>query len=184
MVTTTTNPTLFLASGAPAISAAGTLTYTVAPDLYGSATVTVVLRDDGGTATGGADASAPQGFTVTITAVNDAPTAVAQSYTAQTNLRRTIAAPGLLAGAADDPDISGNPGYTPTLTVGTVSATTPAGGAITNLNPATGAFDFDPPPDVTGNVTFTYTVCDTGDPAPGRCSAPATVTVAVSGAGT
>ena len=31
VVTTTTNPTLFLASGAPAISAAGTLTYTAAP---------------------------------------------------------------------------------------------------------------------------------------------------------
>ena len=74
----------------------------------------------------------------------------------------------------------GNPGYTPTLTVGTVSATTPAGGTVTVLDAATGAFEFAPPPGVTGNVTFTYTVCDTGDPAPGRCSAPATVTVAVS----
>jgi hypothetical protein len=63
--------------------------------------------------------------------------------------------------------------------VGTVSATTPAGGTVTVLDPATGAFVFDPPPGVTGAVTFTYTVCDTGDPAPGRCSTPATVTVAV-----
>jgi hypothetical protein len=180
-VTGNTNPALFVGGAAPAISPKGTLTYTAAPDLHGSATVTVVLRDDGGTADGGANESAPQTVTVTVTAVNDAPTAVAQSYTAQTNMRRTIAAPGLLEGAADDPDESGSPGYTPTLSVGTVGATTPAGGTITNLNPATGAFDFDPPPGVTGNVTFTYTVCDTGDPAPGLCSAPATVAVAVSG---
>ena len=180
-VTGNTNPALFVSGAAPAISPTGTLTYTAAPDLHGSATVTVVLRDDGGTANGGANELAPQTFTLTVTAVNDAPTAVAQSYTAQTNMRRTIAAPGLLEGAADDPDVSGNPAYIPTLTVGTVSATTPAGGTITNLNPATGAFDFDPPPGVTGNVTFTYTVCDTGDPAPGLCSAPATVTFAVSG---
>ena len=45
---------------------------------------------------------------------------------------------------------------------------------------AAGTFDFTPPPGVTGNVTFTYTVDDTGCPT-GSTSAPATVTINVSG---
>ena len=57
----------------PAVSPSGTLTYTSAPDANGSATVTVRIHDDGGTANGGVDTSADQTFTITITAVNDAP---------------------------------------------------------------------------------------------------------------
>src|SRR5262249_7767758 len=62
-----------------------------------------------------------------------------------------------------------------------VSATTPPGGVISNVNAATGSFDFDPPLGVTGNVTFTYTVKDTGCPGPGLNSAAVTVTVTVAG---
>ncbi|MEJ2475810.1 MAG: tandem-95 repeat protein, partial [Desulfobacterales bacterium] len=43
----------------------GTLTYT--PVSEGTATVTVVLRDNGGTDRGGVDQSAPQTFTITVT---------------------------------------------------------------------------------------------------------------------
>src|SRR3989442_2958614 len=39
----------------------------------GSATVTVTLSDNGGTANGGVDTSASQTFTITVTPVNDAP---------------------------------------------------------------------------------------------------------------
>src|SRR5205807_3571538 len=42
-----------------------------------------------------------------------------------------------------------------------------------------GAFDFDPPPGATGDVTFTYKVCDTGNPGPGTCSSNATATINV-----
>jgi hypothetical protein len=52
----------------PAINASGTLTFT--PSLLGvgqSPTVTVVAQDNGGTANGGQDQSAPQAFTITIT---------------------------------------------------------------------------------------------------------------------
>ena len=35
--------------------------------------MTVQLHDNGGTANGGVDTSAPQTFTITVTAVNDAP---------------------------------------------------------------------------------------------------------------
>jgi VCBS repeat-containing protein len=53
---------------APQISSDGTLTYTPNPlSAGGTATVTVILHDNGGTDNGGVDASAPQTFTITIT---------------------------------------------------------------------------------------------------------------------
>ncbi len=63
----TNNPALF--SVAPAINAAGDLTYTLVPDANGQATVTVSLHDDGGTANGGVDTSAAQTFV--INAIDD-----------------------------------------------------------------------------------------------------------------
>src|SRR5207245_1222344 len=65
------NTTLF--SAQPAVSASGTLTYTPAANANGSATVTVQVHDTGGTTNGGVDTSAAQTFTITVTAVNDAP---------------------------------------------------------------------------------------------------------------
>ncbi|MBL8793530.1 MAG: Ig-like domain repeat protein, partial [Planctomycetia bacterium] len=50
----------------------GNLTYTLAANANGSATVTVTLSDDGGDD----DTSAEQTFTITVTAVNDAPVTV------------------------------------------------------------------------------------------------------------
>ena len=70
-VTGNTNPGLF--SAGPAISPTGTLTYTPAADANGSANITIVLKDNGGTANGGQDTSAPQTFTITVNAINDAP---------------------------------------------------------------------------------------------------------------
>jgi hypothetical protein len=68
---TNDNPGLF--SAQPQIGPSGTLTYTSAPAAQGLATVTVRALDDGGTALGGDDASAPQAFTITVTEVNDPP---------------------------------------------------------------------------------------------------------------
>jgi gliding motility-associated-like protein len=65
------NTNLF--STQPAVNASGLLTFTPAPDAWGVATVTVVLHDDGGTANGGIDQSAPAIFTITLNPVNDAP---------------------------------------------------------------------------------------------------------------
>ncbi|XQQ05819.1 MAG: beta strand repeat-containing protein [Leptolyngbya sp. IPPAS B-1204] len=62
-----------LFSTQPSIAANGTLTYTPAANASGTATVTVQLQDNGGTANGGVDTSAPQTFSITITAVNQAP---------------------------------------------------------------------------------------------------------------
>src|SRR3989442_10474196 len=70
-VVSTTNTAMF--SVPPAIAANGTLTYTPAPTANGSATVTVQVHDDGGTANGGVDTSAAQTFTISVNAVNNAP---------------------------------------------------------------------------------------------------------------
>src|SRR5207302_3848543 len=70
-VTNNTNPGLF--SSAPSISPAGTLNYTPAANANGSATITVVLKDNGGTGNGGVDTTAAQTFTITVNPVNDAP---------------------------------------------------------------------------------------------------------------
>jgi len=55
-----------LFSAPPALTPAGTLTFALAAGATGTASVTVTLRDDGGTASGGVDASAPQMFTITV----------------------------------------------------------------------------------------------------------------------
>ena len=153
-----------------------------------TATITVTVSVPGGP-------NASDAFVLTVTAVNDAPTAPARSYTAHTNMRISIpAASGLLGGAADANDVAGNPDWTPAFTVGTVNGVAPTGGTITVTipnrgtvtttagGPQAGAFDFDPAPGVTGAVGFTYTVCDSGEGPPATaCSAPATVTFTVSG---
>jgi hypothetical protein len=59
-VTGNTNPPLF--SVAPVINPSGTLTYATANDAVGSATITIVLQDNGG----GTDSSAPQSFTINV----------------------------------------------------------------------------------------------------------------------
>src|SRR6184192_2242029 len=57
----------------PTISPDGTLRYTPAANAYGAASVSVTLKDDGGTANGGVDTSTTQTFAITVNAVNDAP---------------------------------------------------------------------------------------------------------------
>ena len=57
----------------PSANSSGDLSFTPADDANGLATVTISAMDDGGTANGGVDTSAPQTFTITVNAVNDAP---------------------------------------------------------------------------------------------------------------
>ena len=72
---TTTNDALF--TTLPSIDeASGDLTYEAAAGTSGSATVSVVLTDDGGTANGGDDTSATQTFDISVTPPNAVPVAV------------------------------------------------------------------------------------------------------------
>ena len=61
-----TNDTGSLFSVQPAIAPNGTLTYTPAPNAFGTATIRVKLRDNGGTANGGANVSAETVFRIVV----------------------------------------------------------------------------------------------------------------------
>ena len=175
----------FTNNGTSSVTFAGTLTqvnaalanskYQGNQDYNGSDTISLNINDQGNTGTGGA-LQANASITVTVNAVNDAPVAQPKNFLAQANMK--IGLTGFLSGVTDAD--SGVNGCSPTFTLASVSATTPAGGTVTITNAATGTVDFDPPPGATGNVTFTYTVSDNGCPGTAT-SAPATATVNVSG---
>ncbi len=77
-VVTNDNPALFLEQ--PVVDELGTLRFSPAPGSSGTAIVTVVLKDDGGTANNGHDTSDPQQFLITVLPVNHPPVAVAQFF--------------------------------------------------------------------------------------------------------
>ncbi|HOV50655.1 MAG TPA: Ig-like domain-containing protein, partial [Candidatus Cryosericum sp.] len=128
-VTSTTNPALFRV--APAVAPDGTLTFTPAPDANGSATITVILQDNGGTANGGIDTSVPQTFTISVTPVNDAPVVSAPPLVA-TLEDRPVSIFGI---TVTDVDINETPAPNNTVRVTlTVSHGTLSMSALTGLN--------------------------------------------------
>jgi hypothetical protein len=64
IVSGVSNPKLF--SSRPSVDVNGTLRYTTAPHAFGRSTFRVAVQDDGGTAVGGRDTSAPQTFGITV----------------------------------------------------------------------------------------------------------------------
>jgi len=142
---TNDNNGLFTAGGQPTVSASGTLTYTSAANAYGSATVTVSIHDDGGTANGGQDTSATQTFTITITSVNDAPS-VASDPNSQASVQYSdaIASVIITANDIDSPATSlnlGNMTYVYTPTGGTAQSAVnglPSGLSISAPTPTAG----------------------------------------------
>jgi hypothetical protein len=147
----------------------------------GVETITVVTNDQGNTGTGGARTDSDT-IAVTVNAVNDAPTAPAQSFNVQTNMRRTISVALTGAGGPTDPD-TGDGNYTATFTLASVTlpATGCTGCVLENVNLAAGTFDFEPPAGQTGAFTVNYTVTDSGNPTPGLTSATGTLTMNVAG---
>ncbi len=93
----------------PEIAANGTLRFTPAANAFGTATITVRLRDDGGTARGGVDVSPAQTFSIEIRPVNDAPTFTkGQNQLAEMNSGQHIVAPwatGITSGPPNESDI-------------------------------------------------------------------------------
>ena len=100
IVTNVSNPGLFAVQ--PAVDASGILTYTPAADAFGTSTFDVQVQDNGGTANGGVDTSAAQNFTITVNAVNDAPSLNAASYNFNSQLEDDTTQTG------DDIDLSGD----------------------------------------------------------------------------
>ncbi|MBI5773448.1 MAG: cadherin domain-containing protein, partial [Verrucomicrobia bacterium] len=131
------NPAVTYSSG----STTGTLAYTPAASLQGTATITVTATDNGGTANGGVN-SVSQTFTVTVIQVNDAPTldALTSVTVDESAGAQTVSLSGIGTGA---------PNETQTLTFTATSSNT---GLIPNPT-ITYA-----PPSATGTLTYTPAV--------------------------
>ena len=126
-VTNNTNSSLF--SQQPAVAVNGLLTYTPAFNASGSADITIVLRDTGGTANGGVDVTAPQTFTITVNAVNDAPLISFTSFV-QTNQQTPLVFSGANFNGIglSDVDAGSDPvRVTLTATQGTLTLSSTAG---------------------------------------------------------
>ena len=142
----------------PAIAANGTLTYTPAANANGSATVGVRITDTGGTANGGVDESGVQTFTITVTAVNDAPAFTKGSD--QVDLEdagaQTVTpwATGLSAGPADE---AGQ-----TLSFSVTGNTNSALFSVQPAVAANGTLTYTPAANANGSATVSVRIVDTG----------------------
>ena len=119
------------------LNADGSFSYMPAADYHGPDSFTYTASD-------GQTASAPVTVELTVTALNDTPTAVPDAYTTSADNVLTVPAPGLL-GNDSDPD--GDP-LTATL------AAAPASGMVV-LNP-NGSFTYTPNAGFLGTDSFTY----------------------------
>lgn len=169
----TTNDALF--SVLPAIAANGRLTYTPAPHAFGTATVTVQLKDSGGTQSGGQDTSAAQTFTITVTGINDVP-----SFTkgADVTVNEDAGAQTLSGWATA---ISAGPGESSqTLTFLVTTSNDNLFHALPAID-ATGKLTFTPAANASGSATVTVRIKDSGGTEGGGLdtSAPQTFTITV-----
>ena len=138
----------------------GDLTYTPAPGTAGTAHVSVVLIDGGGTANGGLDTSIAQTFDITVVPTSDPPTAQDDSATTDEDVPITIDV------LANDSDPENDP-----LTVINVDTATTLGSVV--IDPA-GTLTYTPVPNFSGIDSFAYTV---SDPSGGTDVASVTVTI-------
>jgi len=146
MVTGTTGNLAF--ASAPAINATtGTLTYTTAADTNGTANLSVTLSDNGSNTPPNSNTSAAQTFTITVNAVNDAPTFQL----------------GANPSVGEDAGPQTINGFAFNFQPGPVTATDEAGqtlvGYTLTLTGSTGGLTFSSAPaiDTSGTLTFTAT---------------------------
>jgi VCBS repeat-containing protein len=170
-----TNDDNGLFSVQPAVASDGTLTFTPAADANGSAVVTVSAKDNGGTANGGHDTSAPQTFKISVTAVNDAP-----SFTKGGDV--TVLEDSGAYSAAWASSISPGPADESGQTV-TFAATNDDNGLF-SVQPAVasdGTLTFTPAADANGSAVVTVSAKDNGGTANGGhdTSAPQTFKISV-----
>ncbi|MCH9651513.1 MAG: FG-GAP-like repeat-containing protein [Deltaproteobacteria bacterium] len=162
-----TDPGLFATP--PAVAADGTLTYAAAPEASGTATITLWLMDDGGTANGGIDTSASQSFDIVIVGFNDAPSGDSQSLETDEDAPFALT----LTGSDGDPEV----GQALTFAIDTG----PSSGTLIGFDAALGTATYEPNPDFNGADSFTFTVTDDGTAgAPGPLtSTPVTIAIAI-----
>ena len=141
------NPTVSYSSP----SATGSLNFTSATNASGTATITVTVNDGQS-----ANNTVSRAFTVTVNAVNDAPTlnAINNVGINENSSAQTVSLSGIGTGAANETQTlsitatSSNPGLIPNPTV---SYTSPG---------ATGSLSFTPVANANGTATITVTVND------------------------
>ncbi|MFS8086456.1 MAG: beta strand repeat-containing protein, partial [Acidobacteriota bacterium] len=153
-------------SSGPAIDATtGNLTYTTSPNTNGTATFNVTLSDNGSNVPPNSNTSGVQQFTITVNAVNDAPTfqilsnppTVNEDAGAQTvNSFATNFQPG--PPTATDEVGQTLVGYTLTQTGTTGGLTFSSGPSISNA----GALTYTPSANVSGTATYNAVVTDSG----------------------
>src|SRR5579884_1919229 len=171
---TNSDPALFDPGAQPAVAADGTLTFTPAFGASGSATVTVVAHDDGGTADGGVDTSAPATFTITVVAVNQPPTFTAGGDVTALEDAGPQSLPWATAISPGPNEPTQTVSFTVTNSNNALFATQPtidAGGTLTYTSAA----------NANGSATVTVVAHDDGGTANGGSdtSAPATFTLTV-----
>jgi hypothetical protein len=174
------------ASG-PAIDATtGNLTYTTSADTNGTATFSVTLSDNGSNVSPNSNTSGAQQFTITVTALNDAPTfqiassppAVNEDASAQTvNSFATNFQPG--PATATDETGQTLVGYTVTANGTTGNLTFTSGPSINNA----GQLTYTPTGNTSGTATFNVVATDSGSGTSPNVnqSAPVAFTITVTG---
>jgi Bacterial Ig domain len=135
-------PALFTV--APAVSPIGTLTYTLAPNANGAATIGLHIHDNGGALNGGDDSGPTVTFTITVTPVNDPPTCADDS-------NATFVGSRLDGALTTCSDIDGD-----TLGYRLVTASTHG----TTVVDADGGYSYAPSGSFQGTDTFTFKVND------------------------
>jgi hypothetical protein len=165
-----------LLSVQPAVSPNGTLTYTPAADAFGSATVTVVAHDNGGTANGGDDTSDAASFGITIAPVNDAPRFNGGGNQTTVSLLGAQSVPGWAAGISPGPANESSQSVT---FVGTASI--PGLFAVQPAVSPNGTLTYRPKALAIGVATITVRAVDTGGGANGGVdtSAPQSCTITI-----
>jgi PKD repeat protein/phosphodiesterase/alkaline phosphatase D-like protein len=141
----------------------GSLLYEPVPDANGTVLVTVMVKDDGGTANAGVD-SVVQSFTVTITAVNDTPTLtdiIDPAAILEDAGEQTVNIVGIATGAGNETQVL-------TVTVSSSNTALIPNPTVTYTSPgATGTLTYTPLPGASGAATITVTVSDDGGTANG-----------------
>jgi large repetitive protein len=169
------NPALF--SAQPAVAPNGTLTFTPAADANGSATVIVTAHDDGGTAGGGVDTSAPSTFTLTVDPLNDPPVFTAGPNQSAVSLLGAQTVPGWATGITPGP--ANESSQTVTFTV------TNDNPGLFSVQPAVapnGTLTYTPAALALGSATVTVRAVDNGGnsgPGASDTSAPQTFTITI-----
>lgn len=138
------------ANGSVSVGADGTFTYTPNANFFGTDTFKYRVTD-------GDLTSAEGTVTITVTAVNDAPVAADDTYTATEDTPRIVStfAQGLIG---NDTDVDNTQAQ---LSIVAGSVTDPANGSVVvNSN---GTFTYTPDANFTGSDTFTYRVKDPGN---------------------